>query len=348
MAYSLQIALGMLWAAFETVKTRNIAALIVFIAAAAFVCLVFYGIFPTVRESVFAALSLLTMPMIIHIFWWDEESVRSIFYPGVMLLFLFILWIFYMGKRRLFAGTIAAIIVLSLLTAAASGISATDIERRIRQSIFARIAYIKLDESVEETFGNKEWLENTEYKEYVYFATKRVVYADELKPEFCSDLEEKFGTGVADKVYDTIEREAISQRLPRIVKETLWDVTGYLISPPVVLKQSGNFGYENLSGRNYDRMRRNSPLLAKRYYFYGIYLFLISGATALCYSVIDVFSGKKPLRDSRMILFPVFLSTVLAVALSLRGAGLFDYRLSLGILAAEMIFILSCLIRKTE
>ena len=120
MAYSLQIALGMLWAAFETVKTRNIAALIVFIAAAAFVCLVFYGIFPTVRESVFAALSLLTMPMIIHIFWWDEESVRSIFYPGVMLLFLFILWIFYMGKRRLFAGTIAAIIVLSLLTAAAS------------------------------------------------------------------------------------------------------------------------------------------------------------------------------------------------------------------------------------
>lgn len=141
-------------------------------------------------------------------------------------------------------------------------------------------------------------------------------------------VEGRVGAEAAKGYYMQIARTGWERHSYMVVRQIGWDVLGYVVTPLVVPLQLQGEAYDSFTGRNYEVMRGNAPVLTRYYVDYGCWWFGGCLALALCLFLIRLpVAGAGGLRKC---LWPACIcaaaSAVLACVLTMRGAGLMDYK----------------------
>lgn len=153
-------------------------------------------------------------------------------------------------------------------------------------------------------------------------------------------VEEQVGTQKACEYYGELAKVAWDLHSSMIIRQIGWDVLGYVVTPLVVPLQLAGEAYDSYSGRNYENMRSESPLLTKYYVNYGCWWFAVCLVLSTLLGAIKLFDAVGEKRSflkglCREVLLPIgiciLLSGVLVGILTLRGAGLMDYKWTIAV-----------------
>lgn len=161
-------------------------------------------------------------------------------------------------------------------------------------------------------------------------------------------LEDALGEKEAGKAFTEMARGAWQRHKREILHDTVWDALGYTFSPMVLQRQLSGKVYDSYSGRNYDSMRAETPLLTKYYLDYGCWWFavglVLAAVLSLCEVMMRLFPGgnQKCVRREKglnagtipTVCMYVFVSGLMIMWYTMRGAGMLDYKntIAVGIL----------------
>ena len=133
---------------------------------------------------------------------------------------------------------------------------------------------------------------------------------------------------------------------PMIIRQVGWDVLGYTVTPLIVPLQLEGEAYDSYTGGNYEAMRGNTPVLTRCYVEYGCWWF----GWSLCMTMFLFFlwllfswsaEDKKVVgRSVLSVVICLVAAGVLVAALTLRGAGLMDYRWTVGVNQLWLLLVL--------
>lgn len=160
--------------------------------------------------------------------------------------------------------------------------------------------------------------------------TEATVRPNAMETVFRPKLEEYFTD--EEFVSFCMERAMVNIRFHGsvILKEMIWDVAGYAVTPLVLPMQLKGHGYDSYSGYNYETMRMNAPLLTKYYVSYSCRWFAIMLVTSLSCLFIGRFCesiSRKKLADSMWSVAAVILSVcIMLLFYTMRSAGMMDYK----------------------
>ncbi len=155
-----------------------------------------------------------------------------------------------------------------------------------------------------------------------------------LVPHLVEDL----GEEQAEEVLCAFRQVAWEYEKRQIVKEIVWDMAGYTVSPLVVPLQLGGRAYESYTGRNYGELLRPAPELGKLYTTYSCWWFGVALAGAAVFYIFRaVQKGKRP----KLSLWGVVALTGagLVTLYVLDGAGRMDYKNTLFVLCTWLIWM---------
>lgn len=170
-------------------------------------------------------------------------------------------------------------------------------------------------------------------------------YADNITLEVEPYIDEKYGDGAKEFYLSTID-DAWTSYKTDIIHETLWDIAGYGISPVIIKRQLSGLGYMSLTARNYDMMKRSTPILTKYYVNFFLdwcmaaFTILIICAMATAVNrLFNAFSDVKQIRRCRkekskgiekrkiVSLLLLFLTAAcMCIRYVFMGAGIMDYK----------------------
>ncbi len=115
-----------------------------------------------------------------------------------------------------------------------------------------------------------------------------------------------------------------------VIRQIGWDVLGYGVTPLILPKQLEGDAYDSCSGRNYEIMRNEMPVLTKYYVRLSCGWFGVSLAMALLASVLACIGRTGRLRCEATWAVPVMAVLFSAVAsvlyFTVQGAGIMDYK----------------------
>lgn len=185
------------------------------------------------------------------------------------------------------------------------------------------------------------WSDLGRYGEELFVIAQPVAWEASLSPDnmklLQETLESQVGREAAGTYYLQMAETGWEYHAPMVVRQMGWDALGYAVTPVVFQLQMAGKGYDSYSGRNYEVMRENAPVLTGNYVDYGCWWF--GWALILC--LLSVSAGKlrqeggregdeerKALRKKRAVSVAicVLASGFLVAALTMRGAGKMDYR----------------------
>lgn len=238
------------------------------------------------------------------------------------------------GRRG--AGLLAALLCMAVY-AGLSG--AVDADRRgepgysLEGALASRFAWPTLwqdlglyGEEVAEAVGSLAW--------------EASLYPDNMRL-LQEGLESRVGPEAARGYYLRMAETGWEYHKTIVIRQIGWDVLGYAVTPVVFRLQMEGEAYDSYSGRNYEVMRENAPVLTRDYVDYGCWWFLymlgISGILAPLLAVPDKGtepSGKRRRPGGRPVLslgICILASGLLVAALTMRGAGRMDYRQTIGV-----------------
>lgn len=115
---------------------------------------------------------------------------------------------------------------------------------------------------------------------------------------------------------------------PMIVRQVGWDVLGYCASPIILQMQLSGDAYESHSGRNYEIMRRNVPVLTRRYVNYGSWWFAAAAVLTMCLLAARLAAGERPyaVREGRLSVVVFSFAAFCIFWYTIQGAGIMDYK----------------------
>lgn len=163
-----------------------------------------------------------------------------------------------------------------------------------------------------------------------------------------STLEDALGEKEAKKVYAKMARGAWQRHRGDILHDTAWDILGYTFSPIVLQRQLTGKVYASYSGRNYDSMRAEAPLLTKYYLDYSCWWFVTGLLFTVVLSLLEAVNcmvshrnipkanrtkvPDKGVAASRCMY--LFVAGMMVIWYTMRGAGMMDYKntITVGIL----------------
>jgi hypothetical protein len=162
-------------------------------------------------------------------------------------------------------------------------------------------------------------------------------YADNITLEFIPYADEKYGSDADDFYLRTI-KAAWSMYRTQIVHEVIWDAAGYACTPIIAKRQLEGQGYTSLTARNYDIMKRNTPIITKYYvnYFSDWFLtaLIIMAVCALCAAV----------KTDRIKMTALIICAVSYIVMCTRyvimGAGIMDYKRTAVITATWIVLMI--------
>lgn len=179
--------------------------------------------------------------------------------------------------------------------------------------------------------------------------TKEVHFDSTICPEnmelLLDAIKDAVGQEKAREYYALIARGAWERRLPVIIRQIGWDVLGYTISPVIVQFQLDGEAYDSYTGRNYENMRRATPLLTKYYVNYESWWFVVTLLLCVVESMIHVMSLLQQKRRAEVtqaekerhrrnivaVIVCALLAFVWVMILTLRGAGVMDYKWTIAV-----------------
>lgn len=158
-------------------------------------------------------------------------------------------------------------------------------------------------------------------------------------------IRDAVGQEKAQEYYALIAKMGWNDRLPIVIRQVGWDVLGYTFSPIIVQVQLNGDAYDSYTGRNYENMRSYTPRLTKYYVNYSSWWFAVmlvlcvAGSFVLAIQRVskknnlnDVQAEKEIFRRSVLVVaLCIFISVVWVSVLTLRGAGLMDYKWSIAV-----------------
>ncbi len=244
---------------------------------------------------------------------------------------LLLLALLQIGRRRI-VGQVLAALGCAAIFVGLSG--AVDSDRRqcagysIEGALASRFAWPTL------------WNDFDRYEAALQIVPKSVVWEASLSPDnmklFQENLESQVGVEAARNYYQQMAKIGWQYHRSMIIRQIGWDVLGYVVTPVIFPLQMAGEAYDSYSGRNYEIMRENTPILTRDYVDYGcwwfLWMLLISFCLALCKGISqsgpkDPAKGKKLWRE---LVLPIgiccVLSGLLVLLLTMRGAGKMDYR----------------------
>lgn len=146
-----------------------------------------------------------------------------------------------------------------------------------------------------------------------------------------SALEERVGAGEAREYYRQMAEVAWRIHAPMIIRQIGWDVLGYTVTPVIFQLQLQGEAYDSYTGRNYEIMRGNSPVLTRNYINYGCWWFeaaFLLSLSAMLAAAAQGISGIGKCLKALVCPAAICLvcSGILVGVLTMRGAGLMDYK----------------------
>lgn len=167
-------------------------------------------------------------------------------------------------------------------------------------------------------------------------------YPDNMDRMMKPLMEETFGKEKADAYFRQIAENAWTHRTSAIVRQMVWDVLGYGVTPVIMKLQLEGRGYDSYTGRNYEIMRNHTPLLTKYYVDYSCWWFPVCIVLAMFSMVLNgIHMGEFPRKNQVSILLVCVLSAaVMILCYTMRGTGLMDYKMSFAASSLWLAFAL--------
>ncbi len=150
-------------------------------------------------------------------------------------------------------------------------------------------------------------------------------YADNVFNSFQRTIDRSFSPSDADRMYFDLASYGMGFRAKEVIHDSVWDVISYVISPVVTLRQLDGKVYDSYVGNNYSLFRENTPKFSKIYFRFGCMWF----SAAFLLAAIQFAIRERSERTKELIQFIITIvawSALLVVFLTLRGAGMMDYK----------------------
>lgn len=137
-------------------------------------------------------------------------------------------------------------------------------------------------------------------------------------------LESTVGVEKAQTLYWEAGRYVCDKNFSKILHEIVWDVVGYTLPPIATRMMLTGRGYDSCVGRNYEVMRRETPVLSKYYLDYSCWWFVVGlGITIIAELGLLLLRRKINIVPAVLCLLS---AGSLVVWYTLQGAGMWDYK----------------------
>lgn len=142
-------------------------------------------------------------------------------------------------------------------------------------------------------------------------------------------IESRVGRDEAKKYYREIAEVGWTYHAPMIIRQIGWDVLGYGVTPVIFRLQLKGQAYDSYTGRNYEAMRGNAPIVTRYYTEYGCWWFCCSVLLTFVLMVVRLLTGG---RLQWKVLLPIaVISCVWIGVLTMEGAGMLDYKYTIAV-----------------
>lgn len=176
-------------------------------------------------------------------------------------------------------------------------------------------------------------------------------YADNMYKLFFPAVEQAVSDQIlteqqAEEFYLTMTRIAWDYHRPVIIKEMMWDILGYTVSPAFLQLYLMGRGYDT-GIRNYDFFLEYTPELSKLCMDYGSWWFCVAAVLAAALQVLQSLYGRGVGRKGTVQTVLCCLVTVAVMVLwyTVEGAGQLDYKKTAVIVALWMAWAVLALWR---
>ena len=302
--------------------------------------------------AVWRALALLTFPfaMQCHLAVQPHSFVSSLF---LLLLTFLIRAIRGRGVRSSWFFGLICLILLIYMTGVVDKDSRTELSEKGIEGIMAsRMAWSTMMNDFD------YWPEELqEIAEEIHFDA--TIYPENMEL-LLEAVMEAVGPQKAREYYGAIAQNGWEKRLPVIIRQTGWDFLGYTVSPIIVPLQLAGEAYDSYTGRNYENMCNTAPILTKYYVDYSCWWFAVALVICVVGSMVlvgnrflgkkdaSVAQGNKGMKRKNILAVAVCitLSLVWVTVLSLRGAGVMDYKWTVAI--NQLWIVWALLLMKTD
>lgn len=187
------------------------------------------------------------------------------------------------------------------------------------------------------------WVDYESWPEEIQEVTADVVWEAYLHPDYMKRLEEALESRVdeatAKEYYRQITKVGWEYHAPLILRQIGWDILGYAVSPAIFRPKLQGRSYDAYTGRNYEAMRGNAPVLTKYYVEYGCWWFCCCLILALLLTILRLAEVRRlPWKAPLLI---ILAAGVIVLLLAMRGAGVMDYRNTIAVNELWLIWSLA-------
>ena len=153
-------------------------------------------------------------------------------------------------------------------------------------------------------------------------------YAENMARVFGPLIEEAVGEERAKELFMELAKDAWESNRRDILHEMAWDAAGYTLSPIVLQMQLTGRGYDAYSGRNYEIMRHNAPVLSGIYMDYSCWWFAAGLCITAVMQVLYAVCSRKIITWKNILSVMLVLLSCggLVVWYTMQGAGIMDYK----------------------
>lgn len=177
------------------------------------------------------------------------------------------------------------------------------------------------------------WTDYEGMSEEIREATADVVWESAYYPSnmdrlFKPAIETAMDVGEARPLLSEMAVDSWRRHRPMIIRQIGWDALAYCASPVILQMQLSGDAYESHSGRNYEIMRRNAPVLTRQYVDYSGWWFAAAAVLTMVLLIARLAAGEKPYggREARLAV-TVFLFAACSIFwYTVQGAGIMDYK----------------------
>lgn len=158
-------------------------------------------------------------------------------------------------------------------------------------------------------------------------------HADNLQGILRPIMQESFDDAQAAEYYLEMAEYSWKRHTSLVIRQIGGDALSYFVTPLILPMQLRGETYDSYSGRNYEYMFIQSPVLTKYYVNYSCWWFGVMLALAVFLSLITwpEHSRRISRRDIMMILLCLLWAGITVALYTLRGAGVMDYKCTVAV-----------------
>lgn len=160
-------------------------------------------------------------------------------------------------------------------------------------------------------------------------------------------LEETLGEQETARVLGELRAVAWEYGKKQIIKEIIWDVAGYTVSPVILPLQLSGRAYESYSGINYRELLQPAPQIGSFYVTYSCWWFAVALVLGVLLTTMYCLKNSKCISVYELLVLG-FTQLGMVVGYAMNGAGRMDYKNTLFVLSIWLIWMAAVAMRVLE